>query len=37
MSHISVSYAMRHNDAREWEAITNEVLKFRKVIVFESS
>ena len=28
---------MRQNDARGWGAITNDVLKFRKVIEFESS
>ena len=30
-------YAMRHIDARGWGAVTNDVLKFRKVIEFESS
>ena len=28
---------MRHNDARGWVAITNDALKFRKVVEFESS
>ena len=28
---------MRQNDARGWGAITNDVLKFKKVIEFESS
>ena len=28
---------MRHNEARGWDAITNHVLKFRKVIEFHSS
>ena len=28
---------MRHNDARGWGAITNDTLKFRKVIEFERS
>ena len=28
---------MYHNDARGWGAITNDVLKFKKVIEFESS
>ena len=30
-------YAIRHNDARGWGAIINDVLKFRKVIEFEYS
>ena len=28
---------MRHNDARGWGTITNDILKFRKVIEFERS
>ena len=28
---------MRHNDARRWGAISNNVLTFRKVIKLESS
>ena len=31
------SYVIRHNDARGWGAITNDVLKFRKFIESESS
>ena len=30
------SYAMRHNDARGWGIIANDVLKMRKVIEFQS-
>ena len=30
------SYAMRHNDARGWGIITNDVLKMRKAIEFQS-
>ena len=31
------SYAMRHNDVREWEVIANDILKMRKVIEFQIS
>ena len=37
MNHNQLSYAICHNDAGGWGAITNDVLKFRKVIKFESS
>ena len=30
------SYAMRHNDARGWGIIANDVLKMRKAIEFQS-
>ena len=46
-NHISIFIAKRHNDVREWGggweegwgwgAITNDVLKFRKFIEFQSS
>ena len=34
MNYMSIFYAMRHNDAGGggWGAITNDILKFRKII-----